>query len=147
MNHSIKPTSSLPLIGRLLMAAIFLVSAAGKIAAPEATIGYISSVGLPFPSIGFLLAIAIELGGGLLLAFGYRTRLTALALALFSIITGLVFHHAIGDQNQLFHLLKNLAIAGGLLQIVTFGANAWSLDALRSVKAAPRTTRIGKVQA
>ena len=129
MNKLNLQTSSLPLIARVLMAAIFLVSAVGKIAAPAATAGYIASMGLPFPSLGVLLAILIELGGGLLLILGYRIQLLALLLAAFSIITGLIFHHAIGDQNQLFHLLKNFAMAGGMLHVAAFGAGRFSLDA------------------
>ncbi len=122
-------TTTLPLIGRLLMATIFVFSGLGKIAAPAATIGYIGSMGLPFPALGLIGAIAIEVGGGLLLIAGLQTRATALALAAFSLVTGLIFHHAIGDQNQLIHLLKNIAMAGGLLQIAAYGAGTFSLDA------------------
>lgn len=129
MNKLNLQTSSLPLIGRVLMATIFLVSGVGKIAAPAATAGYIASMGLPFPSLGVLLAILVEVGGGLLLILGYRTQLLALLLAAFSIVTGLVFHHSIGDQNQMFHLLKNFAMAGGLLHVAAFGAGRFSLDA------------------
>ncbi|HEU4844290.1 MAG TPA: DoxX family protein [Burkholderiaceae bacterium] len=122
-------TTTLPLIGRLLMATIFVFSGLGKIAAPAATIGYIGAMGLPFPTLGLIGAIAIEVGGGLLLVAGLQTRATALVLAAFSLVTGLIFHHAIGDQNQLIHLLKNIAMAGGLLQIAAYGAGALSLDA------------------
>jgi putative oxidoreductase len=118
--------------GRVLMATIFLFSALGKLAAPAATIGYIQSSGLPFATLGFGLAVAVELGGGLLLILGMKTRLVAAALAVFSIVTGLAFHNAIGDQNQLIHLLKNFAMAGGLLQVVAFGAGAFSIDARTS---------------
>ncbi|MCK9689740.1 DoxX family protein [Scleromatobacter humisilvae] len=123
--------SALPLLGRVLIATIFLVSAFGKLSAPAATQGYIASVGLPFPLLSYLGALAIELGGGLMLVLGYRTRLASLGLAVFSIISAIVFHHALGDQNQMFHFLKNIAMAGGLLQIVTFGPGAFSLDSRR----------------
>ena len=122
-----------PAIGRVLMAAIFVISGIGKIAAPAMTIGYIQSTGLPFATLGLIIAIAIEVGGGTMLALGIKTRWVAAALALFSIVTGLVFHGAVGDQNQLIHLLKNVAIAGGLLQVVAFGAGGYSID-----NAAPR---------
>ncbi len=121
-------TSPVPAIGRLLMAAIFLLSGIGKIGAPAATIGYISAMGLPFPTIGYSAAIVLEVGGGLMLLAGLQTRIVALVLAVFSVITGLVFHGAIGDQNQMIHLLKNLAMAGGLLQVVAFGPGAYSID-------------------
>ncbi|MES2073162.1 MAG: DoxX family protein [Pseudomonadota bacterium] len=128
MTNTFKAASSLPVIGRQLMAAIFLLSGVGKLAAPAMTIGYIASIGLPFATLGFILAVVVEVGGGLLLALGYQTRLTALALAIFSVVTGVIFHHAFGDQNQMIHFLKNLAIAGGLLQVAAFGAGAFSLD-------------------
>jgi putative oxidoreductase len=137
MQNATNTSSSFPLIGRLMMAAIFLISGAGKIAAPAMTIGYIGAMGLPFPALGFALAVAVEIGGGLLLAFGFQTRITAVVLAVFSVVTGLVFHHAIGDQNQLVNLLKNIAMAGGLLQIMTFGPGSLSLDARKSPKIVP----------
>lgn len=124
-------TTTLPLIGRLLMATIFVFSGLGKIAAPAGTIGYIAAMGLPFPTLGLIIAIVVEVGGGLLLVAGLQTRAAALVLAAFTLVTGLIFHHAIGDQNQLIHLLKNIAMAGGLLQIAAYGAGSISLDARR----------------
>ena len=131
MTNAIKPSSPsfIPAFGRLLLAAIFILSGIGKVAAPAATIGYIASTGLPFATLGFAAAVAVELGGGILLAVGYQTRLVASILALFSIVTALIFHHAFGDQNQMIHFLKNVAIAGGLLQVAAFGAGAFSIDA------------------
>ena len=70
----------------------------------------------------------IELGGGLALIAGYRTRAFAATLAVFSVVAALVFHSALYDQNQLIHFLKNFAIAGGLLQVVAFGGGRLSLD-------------------
>jgi putative oxidoreductase len=121
--------NAIPLVGRVLLAAIFVLSGVGKIFAAEATQGYIAHAGLPFPQLAFLGAVLIEVAGGLLLAVGYKTRLAAIVLAVFSVATALIFHGAIGDQNQFIHLLKNLAIAGGLLQVVAFGAGPLSLDA------------------
>jgi len=122
---------AIPLVGRVLLATIFVLSGVGKIFAPEATVGYIASAGLPFPQLAFLGAVAVEVGGGLLLAVGYKTRLAAIVLAVFSVAAGLIFHSVAGDQNHFIHLLKNFAIAGGLLQVVAFGAGTLSLDALR----------------
>jgi len=124
-------TAYLPLAARLLMAAIFLISAFGKIANPAATIGYISAMGLPFPQLGLAIAIGVEVIGGLLLVLGLYTRPVAFGLAAFSIITGVIFHGAVGDQNQMIHLMKNIAMAGGFLQIAAFGAGSLSLDARR----------------
>ncbi|GGY30578.1 DoxX family protein [Pseudoduganella albidiflava] len=126
--NAFSANSFVPAIGRVLLATIFIFSAIGKIAAPEATIAYIQSVGLPFATLGLAIAIAVELGGGLLLVLGIKARAVAALLAVFSIVTGLAFHSAIGDQNQLIHLLKNFAMAGGLLQVVAFGAGAFSVD-------------------
>lgn len=120
--------ATLSVIARILLASIFIVSGIGKLFAPEATIGYIASTGLPFAGAGLALAIAVELGGGLLLALGVKTRIVALALALFSVVTALVFHNAFGDQNQMIHFLKNIAMAGGLLQVAAFEAGAYSVD-------------------
>lgn len=114
--------------GRLLLAAIFLLSGWSKLADPAGSITYIEAAGLPFPQVGVAAAIAVELVGGLLLAVGYRTRLAAAALALFSLATAAVFHSALGDQNQFIHFFKNVAIAGGLLQVIAFGAGRLSLD-------------------
>ena len=139
MNTTNANTTTLPLLSRLLMATIFLFSGLGKIAAPAATIGYIASTGLPFPTLGLIGAIAVALGGGLLLVAGLQTRATALVLAGFSLVTGLIFHHAIADQNQLIHLLKNIAMAGGLLQIAAYGAGSLSLDARLGARLVRRT--------
>jgi putative oxidoreductase len=77
---------------------------------------------------GFAVAVAIELGGGLLLIAGYRARYVAVALALFALATAMSFHTNFADQNQMIHFLKNVMMAGGLLQIAAFGAGALSID-------------------
>lgn len=118
-------------VGRIVIAAIFIVSGLGKIAAPEATQGYIASVGLPFPLLGYIIALAAEVGGGLLLLVGYRTRLIAALLAIFTVATAVFFHHNFADQNTLLHFLKNLMIASGLLQISALGATSLSFDTRR----------------
>jgi putative oxidoreductase len=130
-NSSTTFDAVLPFVGRLLLSAIFLVSALGKIQAPAGTIGYIAAAGLPFPQIGYALAVLIELVGGLALLVGYRTRIAAGALAIFSLAAAIGFHSNLADMNQFIHFFKNVAIAGGLLQIVAFGAGAFSLDAYR----------------
>ena len=117
-----------PFVGRILVAAIFILSGLGKIGAPAATQGYIAAMGLPAPLLAYIGAIAVELGGGLLLLAGYRTKLVAAALAVFSIVTAFIFHHALADQNQMIHFLKNFAMAGGLLQFVAYGAGRISVD-------------------
>jgi putative oxidoreductase len=120
------------LIGRVLLATIFVFFGLGKAADPASTIGYIGSVGLPFPALAYAGAVAIELGGGIALLLGYRTRVVALALALFSILTAMIFHANLADQNQMIHFFKNFAMAGGLLQVAAFGAGRFSLDSRRA---------------
>lgn len=131
-SSSASPAGSvLPLLGRIGIAAIFILSGLAKLAAPAATIGYIQSVGLPFPQLGLVIAILVELVGGIALVLGYRLRVVATVLALFSIVTALAFHAALSDQNQFIHFFKNVAIAGGLLNVIALGGGAWSLDARR----------------
>ena len=120
------------LAGRLLLAALFLLSGFSKITAPAATIGYIQSVGLPLPEVGYGLAVFVEVVGGLALVLGFKTRWVAAGLAIFTVATALVFHKDLADQNQFIHFFKNISIAGGLLQVVAFGAGRFSLDARRT---------------
>ncbi|MEY9148758.1 DoxX family protein [Bradyrhizobium elkanii] len=125
-------TTVLAAAGRILMAILFLLSGISKLTAPTTmTEDYIASTGLPAPFRGYLIAVIVEVGGGLALVLGYRTRIVALILAAFSVATALAFHNDFFDQNQLIHFLKNVAVVGGLLQVAAFGAGAWSLDARR----------------
>jgi len=130
-NRSDAKQASAALIGRVLLSVIFILSGFSKLAAPAMMIGYIGSVGLPLPHVALALAIIVEIGGGLALIAGYRTRTVAAVLALFSVFTALAFHSALADQNQFIHFFKNIAMAGGLLQVVAFGAGRFSLDARR----------------
>ena len=117
------------LIGRILLAAIFILSGVGKLADPAGTMAYIGAAGLPFAPAAFAGAVAVEVAGGIGLIIGFRTRLVAASLAIFSLLTAIIFHSALSDQNQFIHFLKNFAIAGGLLQVVAFGAGRLSIDA------------------
>lgn len=124
-------TGLVALTGRILIAAIFLLSGFAKVTAPAATIGYIQAAGLPAPTLAYAAALVVELGGGILLVIGYRTRLVAAALVLFAFATAFGFHHDFADQNQFIHFFKNVAMAGGLLQVVAFGGGRLSVDARR----------------
>ena len=115
-------------VGRLLIAALFLISGLGKIAMPALTLGFIASVGLPFPLLAYLVAIVIEVGGGILLILGYQSRIVAGVMAAFTVAAALGFHRDFADQNAMAHFLKNISITGGLLQIVALGAGTFSLD-------------------
>lgn len=131
MNNNLSNTP-IPAIGRLLLAAIFLLSGLGKVMAPTASIGYISAMGLPFPTLAYAAAVAVEIGGGALLVLGFQARLVSVVLAIFTLVTAVAFHRNFADQNQMIHFMKNLAMIGGLLQVIAFGAGNFSLDARRS---------------
>jgi putative oxidoreductase len=121
-------TRYLPFAGRVLIGLPFATSGLGKLGAYGLTTQMIGAVGLPLPPLAFAVAVAVELAGGILLIAGFRTRLVAAALVLFSLATAVSFHSNFADQNQMIHFLKNVMIAGGLLQIVAFGAGALSID-------------------
>lgn len=121
-------TRYLPFAGRLLIGLPFAMSGLGKLAAYGPTTEKISAVGLPVPPLAFAVAVALELGGGLVLIAGFQVRLVAIALAVFTLVAAVSFHSNFADQNQMIHFLKNVMLAGGLLQIAAFGAGAISID-------------------
>ena len=127
-----KPDSTaplyLPLIGRLLIAAPFLLSGIGKLAAYDRVVGMITAAGLPLAPLGWVIAIVVEIGGGLLMIAGFRARIAAFALAAFTLAAAVFFHRNFSDPNQMIHFLKNIVIIGGLLNIAYFGAGPLSLD-------------------
>jgi putative oxidoreductase len=126
-------TRYLPFVGRLMIGLPFAMSGLSKLAAYGATTAMISAVGLPFPPLAFAIAVAVELGGGALLIVGYRARFVALAMAAFSLVAAASFHNDFADQNHMIHFLKNVMMAGGLLQIAAFGAGALSVDNRRGI--------------
>jgi putative oxidoreductase len=119
--------ATLSLLGRLGLSLIFIISGWGKIAGYAATQGYMESMGVP----GMLLplVIALELGGGLAILAGVYTRWIAIALALFSVVSALIFHSNLGDQMQAILFWKNFAMAGGFLLLAANGPGALSLEA------------------
>jgi putative oxidoreductase len=125
----------LPFIGRILIGLPFAMSGLSKLGAYHRTTEMIAAVGLPLPPLAYAVAVAVELGGGILLILGYRVRWVALALAAFSLATAVAFHSNFADQNQMINFLKNVMMAGGLLQIVAFGAGAISIEQWRSKNA------------
>ncbi|MFZ5674735.1 MAG: DoxX family protein [Pseudomonadota bacterium] len=117
------------ILGRVLISAIFILSGVSKLTAVSGTIGYIEAAGLPLAPVAFAVAVTLEVLGGIALIAGFKTRWVAGALALFSVVTAFAFHGNLADQNQFIHFFKNIAMAGGLLQLVAFGGGALSLDA------------------
>lgn len=128
-----------PLIGRLLLAAIFILSGFNKIGGFEQTAGYMASKGLPMVQVLLALTIIIELGGGLMLAVGYHARWAAGIIFLFLIPVTLIFHpfwavEAAKQQIDMIMFLKNIAIMGGMLYIVAYGSGPYSLRQGRNCK-------------
>jgi putative oxidoreductase len=115
-------TRYVPFVGRLLIGLPFAMSGLSKLAAIGPTTEMIRAAGLPLPPLALALSVVVELGGGLLLVAGFKARVVATVLALFSLATAVSFHSNFADQNQMIHFLKNVMMAGGLLQIVAFGA-------------------------
>ena len=127
----------LTLIGRCLIAIMFLLAGISKIGAFAGTSGYIASKGLPMPDVVAALTIAVEIGGALALILGVCTRWAALVLAGFTLLAGIIFHNywslpAAQQSMQQIMFMKNLAITGGLLTIAAWGAGAWSMEGKKS---------------
>ncbi len=126
--------NSFALASRLLFVAFFLPAGIAKVSGFAGTVGYISSVGLPLPTLGAVLALAVEILGSLALLAGFGTRTAAVVLAAFTLVASFYFHAYWGvpaDQAFVTQLMffKNIAIVGGLLALAANGAGAWSLDA------------------
>jgi putative oxidoreductase len=125
------------LVGRILLAVVFLLAGFGKFTQHAGTVAYAQAAGLPLAGIAIYLAGAVELLGALSLILGYHARWGALALALFLVPTTLLFHNfwafsGMDQQMQLGHFMGNLAIIGGLLTLSAYGAGPLSLDARRA---------------
>jgi putative oxidoreductase len=132
-----KLQNPLSLAGRLLLASLFLPAGIGKVTGFAGTVGYISSAGLPFPELGAVLALTVEILGSIALIVGFATRPAALALAVFTLAASFFFHpywSVPADQHFVTQLLffKNIGVVGGLLILAASGAGAWSIDARRS---------------
>ncbi|WP_422087130.1 DoxX family protein [Variovorax sp.] len=124
---------TLALIGRVLIAYLFIPAGFGKLMGFGGTVGYITSAGLPLPEVAAVVAIIVELGLGIALLLGFKTRWTAIVMAVFTIVTALFFHkywsapEAMKMMQQI-NFNKNMAIAGGLLALAAFGAGRFSID-------------------
>ena|SRR5215213_4934122 len=124
---------AVPLIGRLMMASIFVIFGIRKVLAFAATAGYFTKLGFPMPEVMVVLAILIEVGGGLLLAIGWRTRWVAWLLALFTLIAMFMAHRywefdAAQYANQMTHFWKDVCIIGGLMMVAAYGPGSLSVD-------------------
>ncbi len=130
-------SNSLNFIGRVGLVALFLPAGWSKLTGFGATVGYIESVGLPLATLAALIAIFIEVVGGIAILVGYFTRVSALGLALFTLVASVLFHPywaVAADQAFVQQLLfmKNIAIVGGLLLLAAHGPGRFSLEAARN---------------
>jgi putative oxidoreductase len=123
--------SALIAVGRMLLSLIFILAGYGKLTGIAGTAGWFGSIGLPFSTAVAVLVGLLELFGGLAILVGYKTRIAAVALALFTIAATLIAHLDFSDQVQVLFFQKNLAIAGGLAVLAAFGAGALSIDGRR----------------
>ena len=126
----------LSLLGRVLLALLFVPAGFGKIAGFAGTVGYIASKGVPLPEVAAAIAVSVELGLGLLLLVGLQTRWAALGMGVFTLVITFIFHNfwAAPEAQMMMQKLsffKNMAIVGGLFAFASFGGGAWSLDARR----------------
>ncbi|OUM08530.1 LysR family transcriptional regulator [Pseudomonas syringae] len=119
----------LALAARVLLSLLFLYSGLGKLMAPEATLNYIESAGLPLSVFAYIGAVFVELGLAAALVVGFRTKAAAAVMAVFTLVTALIFHKHFAEKAQLTSFLKNVAICGGLIQVMVTGPGALSLDA------------------
>jgi len=121
------------LVGRVLLAFLFIAAGTEKVGGFDDTAGFIASKGLPLPQVGVAIAILAEVGGGMLLAIGWKARWAALALAVFTLVTSIFFHDfwtMAGEARttNLVMFLKNIAVVGGLLMVCAFGPGRYSVD-------------------
>jgi putative oxidoreductase len=120
------------LVARLFMSSLFVLYGYFKLTGFAGTVAYMGRQGLPAPTVFAALAVAIELVGGLLILFGYQTRLVALGCAIYVLVAALIAHRNFGDGNQLAHFMKNMAIVGGFLAVMAAGPGSYSVDGRRT---------------
>ncbi len=131
------------LAARMLLAALFIVAGLNKIMNFQATAGFMASAGVPATGFLLVLTILLELFAGAMILIGFHARLAAALLVIFLIPVTLIFHNPLAHtdpamvQQQMNHLLKNLAIIGGLLHLIAFGSGAWSLRPEPTLEAQP----------
>ena len=131
MNPNVQNAAAL--VGRILLAWLFIKSGFGKLTGFEGTVGYIASKGLPLPQVGAAIAVLVELGAGLLLAIGFKARWSALMIGIFTIAAAVLFHDywnadAASKMAQSINFWKNISITGGLLMVFAFGPGRYSVD-------------------
>lgn len=130
--NTLLPRDLMLLIARIGLALLFLVMGWGKLSDFSAAIGYMSQTGAPFPTLSAIIALAVEIGGGLALVFGILVEPVAIILALYTIVTGFIGHHfwtmsGMLRYDMMIHFYKNISIAGGLLAVAASGAGRFNV--------------------
>jgi putative oxidoreductase len=128
--------NALTLIGRALIALLFIPEGIHQMTAFAGTVGYIASAGVPLPEVAAAISIVVHVGLGLALLVGFQARWAALGIAIFTVVITFIFHRywdvpAAQAMMQKMSFFKNLATAGGLLAIVAWGPGGWSVDSQR----------------
>jgi len=115
-------------VGRLLLSFMFIFAGFGKLTDIAGTAGWFGSIGLPMATLVAVLVGLLELFGGLAVLVGFKTRIAAGALAIFTVAATLLAHMNLADQVQMLFFLKNMSVTGGLLFVAAAGAGALSVD-------------------
>jgi len=117
------------LVGRILLSLLFILGGWGKLMGAAATQAMFAKQGLPMVEAAWVLAVIVELGGGLAILLGLFTRPVGLILAVWCVATALIAHANLAERAQEIQFFKNMGLTGGFLYVAAFGAGAWSLDA------------------
>ena len=120
-------SSATALLGRLLMSAIFIYFGANKLLSFPATVTLMGNEHLPLPWAAAIVAVIVELLGGIAILIGFRTRAVAAVLAVYCVATAFIAHYHPGDNNQMIHFMKNICMAGGFLQLVAWGGGRYTV--------------------
>jgi putative oxidoreductase len=128
MNPWMKPP--VQLVGRCLMALIFIQGGWGKLTIMAAFVANLTKLGVPMPGLAYYGVVALELGGGLAILLGWQTTKIALLFAAYCVATACLVHYIPADRGQMINFYKNIAMCGGFLHLAVLGAGDWSLDYL-----------------
>jgi putative oxidoreductase len=119
------------LVGRALLSILFILSGFAKLTAISGTAGWFGSIGLPLPTVTAVVVGLVELLGGLAILVGFKTRIAAILLAVFTLAATAIAHLDFADQMQMLMLQKNLGLVGGFLLLAAVGAGSISIDGRR----------------
>ncbi len=125
-------SSPAQLLGRLLMAWIFIEGGIGKFGHHDPFVHHLGDLGVIMPEIAYWAVVLVEFVGGICVLVGLQTRIVSLGMAVYCVLTAFIAHYHPGDVGQMTHFAKNVCMAGGFLQLFAVGAGGWSVDALFS---------------